>query len=413
MSPLHHIDADGERMVARLLELVAIPTVNPPGKHYREVVEKLQEWCRAAGMSSTLHRVPDRIVSAAGVDPVHPRYNLIARWDVGAARTVHFNAHYDVVPASGRWRFGGAFEPSVQKGWLYGRGSGDMKGSIAALLAAIEALKESGRTPAFNIECSLTADEETGGALGAGHVVREGLVRADYAVVCEGAAGTRVGCGHNGVLWMDVRVIGKPAHAASPHTGVNAFEMMAELVHRLQPYKKRLAALSRQYTDFNGDTRSPTASIGGVFGGEGQKVNTVPGNASFTIDRRVLPNERIARVEQELRKSITTAAGAVGGGVRFDLKTLLCIEPCVVDSEHPLPRAFAASLKAIRRRPASFKLTTGFTDLHYFVAEGGLPGIGYGVDGRMGHGIDERVRVSDLLLTAKTYAHFMTRGLEP
>jgi len=409
MNPQQYIDSDGKRMVSRLLELVAIPTVNPPGKHYQEVVEKLQEWCQDAGMSTAVHRVPDDVVSAADVDPINPRFNLIARWDVGAARTVHFNAHYDVVPASGVWRFGGAFEPSVQRGWVYGRGAGDMKGSIAALLAAIEALKASGQAPAFNIECSLTADEETGGALGAGHIVKEGLVNADYAVVCEGAAGTRVGCGHNGVLWMDVRVIGKPAHAASPNAGINAFEKMAAIVHRLQSYKKRLASTSREYTDFNGDTRSPTVNIGGVFGGVGQKVNTVPGNASFSIDRRVLPNERIDAVERDLRRSIGVAATAVDG--KFELKTLLRIEPCVVDRDHPLPRAFAASLKAVRRRPASFRLTSGFTDLHYFVADGGMPGIGYGVDGRMGHGIDERVRVSDLLQTAKTYAHFMTRGI--
>lgn len=410
MNPGQHIDVNGKRTVARLAELVAIPTVNPPGSHYREAVDKLRQWCGAIGMSTAVHRVPDQIVSAAGVDPAYPRYNLLARWDVGAARTVHFNAHYDVVPASGQWKFGGPFDPSVEKGWMYGRGSGDMKGSIVALLAAVEALKASGRQPAFNIECSLTADEETGGVLGAGHIVAEGLVNADYAVVCEGAAGTRIGYGHNGVLWLDVQVIGKPAHAANPDAGVNAFVMMAELVHRLQSYKKRLTASSRNYTDLNGDSRSPTVSIGGVFGGSGQKVNTVPGNASFSIDRRLLPNERIGGVEEELRKSIHGAASVLEG-IKVEIKTLLRIEPCLVDGDHALPTAFAASLKAVRRRPASLKITTGFTDLHYFVAAG-LPGIGYGVDGRMGHGIDERVRVNDLLLTAKTYANFMIRGVE-
>ena len=412
MKAIRHIESNGERTVARLLELVAIPSVNPPGRHYREVAEKLLKWCKAAGLSTSLHRVPDRTVSAAGADPAYPRYNLIARWDAGAARTVHFNAHYDVVPASGRWRYGEPFAPTVHKGWVYGRGAGDMKGSIAALLAAVEAVKATGETPAFNIECSLTADEETGGVLGAGHIVKEGLVQADYAVVCEGAAGSRVGCGHNGVLWMDVGVNGKPAHACNPQAGVNAFETMAELVHRLQPYKKRLAANSRKYRDYNGDTRSPTVSIGGVFGGHGQKVNTVPGNASFSIDRRVLPNERIAGAEQELRKWIAEAARGVDG-LRFGLNTTLRIEPCTVDPEHPLPQSFAASVRAVRRRSASFRVTPGFTDLHYFVVDGGMPGIGYGVDGRMGHGIDERVRTSDLLLTAKTYAHFMTEGLSP
>jgi acetylornithine deacetylase/succinyl-diaminopimelate desuccinylase-like protein len=69
-------------------------------------------------------------------------------------------------------------------------------------------------------------------------------------------------------------------------------------------------------------------------------------------------------------------------------------------------------VQAVRRRAAGFKVTSGFTDLHYFVVEGGLPGIGYGVKGEHAHGVDERVRVRDLVLTARTYAEFMQRGFE-
>ena len=88
------------------------------------------------------------------------------------------------------------------------------------------------------------------------------------------------------------------------------------------------------------------------------------------------------------------------------------IEPCVVDVEDGLPEAFARAVQVVRRRAAGFKVTSGFTDLHYFVVEGGLPGIGYGVKGEHAHGVDERVRVRDLVLTARTYAEFMQRGFE-
>lgn len=79
----------------------------------------------------------------------------------------------------------------------------------------------------MNVELSLTPDEETGGALGAGYLARRGYLHADYAIVCEGAAGRNVGIGHNGVIWFLAAVVGKAAHAASPEAGINAFEKMA------------------------------------------------------------------------------------------------------------------------------------------------------------------------------------------
>lgn len=410
LDPLAYIERNQARMVERLQDMVRLPTTNPPGRNYEEMVGWLSRCCTELGMKVAIHRVADSTVEAEGADPSFPRLNLLARWDVGAPRTVHFNAHYDVVPAAGNWRMGGAFEAKVSAGWLYGRGSGDMKGSIAALLAAIEALVMTQSTPAFNIECSFTADEETGGRLGAGHIVREGLVNADYAVVCEGASATKVGLGHNGVLWLEVRIRGKSAHASSPDQGVNAFEAMAGLVHYLRPLKKGLAASSRRYRDFTGQVRNPTVNIGGVFGGSGQKVNTVPGDAIFTVDRRIPPNESLAHAEAELRRAIGQAADRVPR-IRYTVRPILKIDPCVMDAEHALPRALARSVRHVRRGATGFRVTAGFTDLHYFIEDGGMPGIGYGVGGQRAHGADERVRVRELVQTARTYAHFMLRDI--
>ncbi len=407
-----YIDRGEKRLLGMLQDMVRIPTVNPPGCRYREMVDLLKEQSEHVGLSVEIHRVPDDEVRALLGSTDHPRYNLIARWDVGAPKTVHFNAHYDVVPVAGSWRFGDPFEPGVAAGSVYGRGSGDMKGSIAALLMAIGALRESGVEPAFNVECSFTADEETGGQLGAGYVVREGLCKADYAVVCEGAAGAYVGCGHNGVLWLEVDVGGKSAHASRPQDGVNAFEAMAAMATGLGPYKDKLSAHVRRYRDFNGLYRSPTLNVGGVFaGGAGDKINTVPARAGFSLDRRLVPGEQIARVEGELRKVLGRLAGQCKPAT-CRIESPLRIEPCVVDVQHPLCQSFASAVRSVRRRSAGFRVTTGFTDLHYFVVDGGMPGIGYGVKGEYAHGIDERVRVRDVTLTAHTYAEFMLRGVE-
>ena len=314
-----------------------------------------------------------------------------------------------MVPCAGQWKFGDPFEPGLAGDALYGRGSGDMKGAIAALLMAVEALKEAGAEPAFNIECSFTADEETGGQLGAGWIVNKGLVNADFAVVCEGAAGTQVGCGHNGVLWLEVELTGKAAHASSPEQGVNAFEAMASVAQKLQAYKRKLNAPQRLLRGFRRSVAQPHAQyrrhVLGWGGRQGQHRARLC--ARFSLDRRLVPGEQLAAmVERELRRAIERAAEPP-----CRVAVPLRIEPCVVDAEHALPQAFAQAVQAVRRRTASYRLSSGFTDLHYFAVDGGLPGIGYGVKGERAHGVDERVRVRDLALTARTYAEFMLRGL--
>ncbi|MBT3344605.1 MAG: ArgE/DapE family deacylase [Gemmatimonadetes bacterium] len=411
MNLFQYIDRSQSKIVKDLQSMVRCPTVNPPGDDYQTMAEGLADRCRRIGMTARVYRVPDADTIAASVDPQYPRYNVVARLDAGADRTVHFNAHYDVVPvAEDDWN-DPPFAARTHGQWLYGRGAGDMKGSIASLLAAIEALGATRTAPALNIECSFTADEETGGALGAGWVVEQGLVKADCAIVCEGSSGPRVGLGHNGVLWLQVSVLGKSAHASSPDRGINAFEHMALIVSRLQDAKRRLSGRSRRWRDPAGSERFPTISLGGVFGGgQGQKVNTVPGAASFSIDRRLVPDERIAVTRAELTEAIDAAATAVGARIQID--TLLAIEPCVTAIEEPLAQAFAETVRSVRRRAPGFRVTTGFTDLHYFVDDGGLPGIGYGVAGERAHGADERVSIRDLILTAKTYADFLRRGID-
>ena len=403
-----YIENHQEQLLGNAQALVRVNTVNPPGHNYQALADMLLEHCEGLDMQAKVHRVPDQEVRRVLGSDEFSRYNLIARWDAGRPQRVHFNAHYDVVPCAGQWKFGDPFEPGLAAGALYGRGAGDMKGSIAALLMAVEALKAAGAEPAFNIECSFTADEETGGQLGAGWIVNKGLVNADFVVVCEGAAGTQVGCGHNGVLWLEVELTGKAAHASRPEQGVNAFEAMADVVQKLQAYKTQLNAAERRYVDFDGEVRNPTLNIGGTFsGGEGDKINTVPARARFSLDRRLVPGEQLAAVERELRRAVGRAAGPP-----CRVAVPLRIEPCVVDADHALPQAFARAVQAVRRRAAGYRLSSGFTDLHYFAVAGGLPGIGYGVKGERIHGIDERVRVRDLVLTARTYAEFMLRGLE-
>jgi succinyl-diaminopimelate desuccinylase len=243
-SPNHFIDRNTPALLGRLKRLVSFATVNPPGRDYEEVTGYLTRELAKVGLSAKRYPIPGKVMRSRLPESQQgfPRYNVIGKLKVpGATKTIHFNAHFDVVPVSGTWRHGSPFSGAVEKGVIFGRGTADMKGSIASLLTALDALGSTRTRPLMNIEVSFTADEETDSYLGARWVVDEAPVRPDYAIVMEGAEGNQVCCGHNGTLWMEVVVHGRAAHGSTPQEGVNALEKMAALVLELETYKTRIA----------------------------------------------------------------------------------------------------------------------------------------------------------------------------
>jgi len=397
-----------ESLLCQLLQdLVRIPTINPPGARYSEMVDFLADLSATLGLEVEKHQV--EVADAVQVVPHandYPRFNLITKWDVGAKKTIHFNSHYDVVPAGDGWSRS-PFEPWIDGDWLYGRGSDDMKDSIAATLFAIRALKENGLSPTHNIECSFTCDEEIGGDLGTGQIVKKGLINADYMVNCEGGSKQEIGCGHNGIVWGKVVIHGKPAHGSRPHSGINAFEKMAELVQLMkEKLSAQLVEPDRVFVTPSQAKRKPTINLGGVFHGPTSgKVNTVPDQACFSFDRRVTPNENIKVVSAEIQALIKEANDTIPD-LKAKLKLDLAISPCHIPVNNSFLKSFQKIVRQNIGEATSFQTTSGFTDLHFLV-ENGNPGLGYGPWGQNAHGIDERVSISSLIQTTKIYADLM------
>src|SRR6185312_8423838 len=244
VSPAAFIDRHPNLLLAWLRKLVRTSTVNPPGENYDEITAYLTGELALLGFEARRFSIPASVLKRSLPPEQHgyPRYNVLGKLPVpGARKTIHFNAHYDVVPVSGKWRHGSPFSAAVEGGQVYGRGTADMKGSIASLLLAIKALRATGTAPKMNLEVSFTADEETDSLLGAGWLVRHAPIRPDYAIVMEGGEKNSICCGHNGVVWLEVAVHGKAAHGSKPEYGINAFEKMAALTLALGDYKRRLA----------------------------------------------------------------------------------------------------------------------------------------------------------------------------
>ncbi len=403
------IDRSAPVLLGRLKRLVGFPTVNPPGADYGAITGYLARELARVGLSARRIPIPGKLLRKSLPEWQHgfPRYNVLGKLRVpGATKTVHFNAHYDVVPVSGTWRHGSPFSGAVEKGLIYGRGTADMKGSIASLLTALDALRLARARPKMNIEVSFTADEETDSYLGSRWVVDEAPIRPDYAIVMEGAEGSQVCCGHNGTLWLEVRVHGRAAHGSTPWEGVNAFEKMSALVLDLEAYKKRIARTTFRTPE--GVVMRPTINVGGVFScGEGAKINTVPAQASFSIDRRVLAVEDHAAAERDLRAYLAAAARRIPG-CRITVTKTSENFSCFTRPDHPFFRAMAASVEGVLGKPTVFHVSTGFNDVHFFSHHLKIPALGYGPGGDDIHAVDERARVKDLVSAAKIYASLLT-----
>jgi succinyl-diaminopimelate desuccinylase len=157
-----------------------------------------------------------------------------------------------------------------------------------------------------------------------------------------------------------------------------------------------------------GKTMLPTINLGGVFAaGPGGKINTVPALATFSIDRRVLAVEDHAKAERDLRAYLAAAARRIPG-CRISVAKVSENFSSFTRPSHPFFKAMAASVRAVRGKPTVFNVSTGFNDIHYFSHHLKIPTLGYGPGGDDIHAVDEKARVSDLVASAKIYAHLLT-----
>ncbi len=408
-TPAGYLDEHVPDLLDLLRDLVRVDTTNPPGTAYETITARLLRELNETGLRA--RRLAPTKAQQRAVLPEDqwacPRYNVLGNWRVrGARRTVHFNAHYDVVPVSGRWRHDDPFSGVVERGWIYGRGTADMKGSIASLLLALRALKATGVQPRLNVEVSFTADEETDSVLGTQWLVENAPIAPDYAVVMEGGEQDAVCCGHNGVVWLEVIVHGRAAHGSRPESGINALEKMAALVLALEDHKITLAR--RTFATPEGVVMRPTLNVGGVFSqGPGGKINTVPAEARFSIDRRVLAIETVASAEREMRQALSAAAAEIPD-CRITVRKVSENHPCFSAPEHPFFDAMAKCVSHVRRAPVVFNVSTGFNDMHFFSHHLKIPTLGYGPGGQRFHAVDERAQVRELVNSAKIYAELLT-----
>jgi acetylornithine deacetylase/succinyl-diaminopimelate desuccinylase family protein len=368
-------------------ELVAIPTVNPPGRSYWECVDYLSGLLQSWGIEHEMLSIPH---------DSHHRYSILGSYGTGA-EGLHFHGHYDVVIAQSPEQF----QPRLHNGRLYGRGSADMKSGIAAMLFAIRALRECGIRLTKKITFSIVPDEETGGRLGMRHLADAGLLpKSGLGMLMPEPTSGVIWNACRGALTLRVRVHGKLAHVGLPHQGVNAFESMTKVMGSLLALKRSVVA-RRTALPMNPHEANRSVMVLGGESGSGQNFNTVPESAWFSIDRRINPEENISQAREELERVFEQHRNE---GMRIEVEVVQEGEPAVAPTDAGLGQVLAQTIKDVCRTAPGFELCPGILETRFFTNRG-IPGYGYG-PGRLdiSHGPDEYVDVDAVFQCATVYA---------
>lgn len=389
------IDAHFNEEVRFLQELVRVPTDTPPGNNAPHA-ERTADLLAGFGFQAEKHPVPEAEVHAAGLQSIT---NLIVRRRYGEGRTIALNAHGDVVPPGEGWTHA-PYVGEIDGGKLYGRAAAVSKSDFASFTFAVRALESLGAALKGGIELHFTYDEEFGGELGPGWLLRHGLTKPDLMI----AAGFsyEVVTAHNGCLQMEVTVHGRMAHAAVPDTGIDALQGAVAILNALYAQN----AMYQQVTSKVAGIRHPYLNVGRIEGGT--NTNVVPGKVVFKLDRRMIPEEDPVAVEADIRRVIEEAA-ATRKGIQVEIKRLLlarALQP--LPGNQPLVEALQRHGLAVFGEPIPAMGTPLYTDVRLY-GEAGIPGVIYGAGPRTvleSHAkrADERLDLEDLRRATKVVA---------
>jgi succinyl-diaminopimelate desuccinylase len=405
---LTEVAAREDALVEWTRALLAVPTLNPPGRHYREVCEVMA--ARLPGWEVELIRAE----GTPGDSDAYPRWNLIARREgAGAGPCVHFNGHHDVVALGEGWTRD-PWAGEIEDGRLYGRGACDMKGGIAAAAIAAQAFVD--MRPGFRgaVEISLTADEESGGYGGVAYLAERGRFdpgRVDHVIIPEPLGVDRICLGHRGVWWAEIEARGRIAHGSMPFLGDCAVRHMGAVLSEMEATLFPLLAGRRTAWPVVPDgARAATLNLNALHGGEaegheGLPAPCVPDRCVLTIDRRVLPEEDLAAVKAEVT-AVLEAVRARRPSFSYEIRDLFEVAPAVTPADAPIVQATGAAIARVLGREAAHVCSPGTYDQKHIDRIGRLRNcVAYG-PGRLelAHQPDEWVGVADMVDSAKVMA---------
>jgi succinyl-diaminopimelate desuccinylase len=383
----------------------------PPGLNYPKISQILASELKELGAKPSVSLISEETIRrrvSPEVGLKGPRPNTYATLE-GEERGpwILMNGHVDVVPADPSGWSNDPFDPVVKSGKIYGRGSADMKGSSACQIFAMKALVDTGMRFRGKITPTFTTDEEVGGYSGVNHLVDKHVITKDVDYCLSTDSGIEaLDIASLGDAEYLITVKGTAAHSGRGWTGVNAIEHGASLIEDL---KKLGVEISKRRSKINAEpgfgTRKMRPGLYVNTAKGGLKGNIIPDTFEILVDRRFIPEESEAQVRREISRVVKDFA-AKHREVKVSLKMILSYDPMLTPPNHPLVRTVRKVARKVLGRDVPPCGSQGSTDMAA-VSALGIPVAVLGaqrVDSNI-HGIDEHVRINDLVSVTKILAH--------
>lgn len=356
-----------------LFQLVSIDSTNPDlvpgGAGEGEISRFVQQWFEGHGIQAVRQEIQPG------------RFNVLATVKgSGGGKTLLLNAHMDVVGTSGMTD---PFVPHIEGGRMYGRGTYDMKGGLAACMVALLHARDLGLSG--DVVLTAVADEEYA-SIGLEALLED--LHADAAIVTE-PSGLELCVAHKGFSWHQVTTHGKAAHGSRPDLGKDAILHMGHVLLGLETYAKTL------------QTRAPHSLLGhgsvhaSLISG-GQELSSYPERCELHIERRTLPGETLQDVEQEMRAFLQQVCNQ-NPEVTLDFSSGLFRDAFEVPSNHPFVDLLREKAAAVL---GEVPKTTGMTFWmeSALLQSKGIPTVVFGPSGSGAHALEEWVDLKSVQL---------------
>lgn len=398
---LEALRSDESGVLEDLGRLIASDTSFPPGTGYSAFADLVEAMVAPMGFESRRVIVPQDLWDAGDGGASGERVNVLCARRTGRpVCSLYF--HVDVVPPGPGWKRL-PLNLTVEGRTLYGRGTADMKGTIAASLAALRAADRVDLPLAFDPVLLFCTDEEGGLYPGIRYLAEQNLVKG-HLLSFNGGAAPRIWAGCFGSLDLLVEVEGRAAHSGDPGNGINAIEAALPLLNALQELKQRVETRQSAMPSpphFEGRPLTSRLNITAAHGGA--KGSSLPGLFALTVNRRYAPEETFEDVLRELETTIADAlenSGALG----FSSRIVGHLAP-VSDPVGPhWPRWQAALSEGFGWAPEAFQAWGSSTSSDMgWVQRAGIKEILLGGLSRPGcgaHGADEHTSLDDVLALA-------------
>lgn len=386
---------DHTALVEFTQRLVRIPSVHDPDRGLSEqpAADLVAELMRSFGWQPELDVVA----------PGRPNVIAVVEGGGGDGPTLMFEGHTDVVTEGEGWTvdpFGG----DIVDDRLYGRGSADMKGGVAAMLFATDALRRRGPFPGRIVLAALV--DEEGMMAGAKDLVARGRTAGVDGVICCEPEGGEICHVAKGALRLQIDFTGKMAHGAMPFQGRNPNRAVGAAIGALATLEAAVQERHGEHPHLGTVWITPTV----LRAGEPVQMNVMPAAATMWVDVRTTPSVDHDALIAEVADVVATCAQELGIATAIDV---IDDRPSVATSENDaLVRAVWDAHAAVSSSPPRLGGVPGATDGTVITSRTGMPSVVYGPGGKwIAHQADEYVDIPDLIAHAEVYVEAADRFL--